>query len=389
MRTGLRRASVGAVIGGVLASVVVFVPSAEAAVTPLTLDCDTVIPGGGAWSDVGLTTSLDVTAPVAAPTGSAISFTATLAGAPRSLPVALTDARVTTSSFTFSVVAPGKPEIGVTAASDAGSPGPLGNLSPSETLSPPAPGAASFQPAAPYEPGDQLAVSFVQATYTLQFDDVGGSPTTATIVCKPRSGTPDPTSGAYSYAPRLVAQVALYGEPIANPVSDCVAPCSTQQNVFAEVTPGALTQQALQDPANPSATQVELGDVTTDAVGQNVSAPMNPIRVSDARGGTYGWSLTATLTGPFDSGTGGSITEANLTMGATTCAPLAGSAAVIGGSAGAFGGAAHTVATVGAGVIGGAGSGGGQYDCAANLTLTVPPFQRAGDYTTTMTLTLT
>jgi hypothetical protein len=39
-------------------------------------------------------------------------------------------------------------------------------------------------------------------------------------------------------------------------------------------------------------------------------------------------------------------------------------------------------------VLGGAGSGGGQYDCAATLTLTVPPFQHTGIYTTTMTLTL-
>ena len=295
---------------------------------------------------------------------------------------------MTTTSFTFSVKAPGKPEIGVTATSDPGSPGPQGDLAPSATLSVPDPGPATFQPAAPYEPGDALTVSFVQATYTLQFDDVGGAPTTATIVCKPRSGTPDPTTGAYSYTPQDVAQVALYGEPIADPVGDCVAPCSTQQNIFAEVTPGSLTQAAQQDPANPSATEVEFGSVTTSAAAQDVSAPMNPIQVTDARGGTYGWTLTASLTGPFVTGGGDSIGATNLSMGATTCSAVGGSAAVVGGPAGAFGGAAHTVATVGAGVVGGAGSGGGQYDCAATLTLTVPPFQHTGTYTTTMTLTL-
>ncbi len=383
-----RTTYVGALLAAVTATVLVAAPPAGAATSPITLDCDTTIPGGGAWSDVGLTTNLTVTAPTAAPTGAPIVIPVSLGASPRSLPLALTDAQVTTTSFTFSVKAPGKPEIGVTATSDPGSPGPQGDLAPSASLSVPDPGPATFQPAAPYEPGDALTVSFVQASYTLQFDDVGGAPTTATIVCKPRSGTPDPTTGAYSYTPQDVAQVALYGEPIADPVGDCVAPCSTQQNIFAEVTPGSLTQAVQQDPANPSATQVEFGTVTTSAASQTVSAPMNPIQVTDARGGTYGWSLTASLTGPFMTGGGDSIGAANLSMGATTCSAIGGSAAVVEGAAGAFGGAAHTVATVGAGVVGGAGSGGGQYDCAATLTLIVPPFQHTGTYTTTMTLTL-
>ncbi len=388
MRRGLRRAYVPGLVAVVLAAGLLGAPSARAAQVALTLDCDTLVPGGTTWSDAGFATSLTIAAPAAAPTGAPIVVSASLDDAPRSLPLALTDARVTTTSYSFSIQAAGKPEIGATAASDPGSPGPQANLGPSDRLTVPSSGDLSFQPAAPYEPGDSLKVRFVSATYTLEFADVGGVPTTATIVCRPRSGTPDPTTGAFDYSPIQVAQVALFGEPVVDPVGDCVAPCSTQQNVFAEVTPGSLSQRLVQDPANPSATQVEFGDVTTDSVGQAVGAPMNPVEVTDARGGTYGWSLTASVSDPFTAGGGGTIPASALAMGAASCTGLAGSAAVVEGPAGALGTGAHTVASVGAGVVGGAGSGGGQYVCGASLTLTVPPFQRAGTYTTTLTLTL-
>ncbi len=286
-------------------ALLVVAPAAQAAPTSLTLDCDTLIPGGSTWSDVGFSTSMTVTAPASAPTGAPITFSATIADAPRSLPLALDAARVTTSAYSFSIDAAGRPPIGATAASDSGQPGPQGNLTPSETLSVPPVGDVTFEPVAPYEPGDSLKIKFVNATYTLQFEDVGGTATTATIVCRPRTGTPDPTTGAFNYDPVQVEQIALFGEPIANPIDNCTAPCSTQQNVFAEVVPGALTQQVLQAPGNPSTSQVDLGAVTTATAAQDVSGPMNPIQVTDARGGTYGWTLTADLDGPFVTGAGG------------------------------------------------------------------------------------
>jgi hypothetical protein len=179
--------------------------------------------------------------------------------------------------------------------------------------------------------------------------------------------------------------------------------CTTGQQVTATVIAGTLTQQATAAAANPSSTSITMraqgavagppyagaASVTVLPVAQMMEGPLNPVTVTDVRGNSAGWSLTAELSGPFSEIGGGTISESQAELVVFACTPLAGSATHQTGAGGVLG-SAVTLCGVDAGMDDSEGdSGSGQYTVTGRVDLEVPPFQRAGEYTSTLVITLT
>jgi hypothetical protein len=205
--------------------------------------------------------------------------------------------------------------------------------------------------------------------------------------------------------------------------------CSTVQTIKAEIKAGKLSQAATQTGANPSKTAVQLkfnedingngtldagedinGNGTLDAAldytqtatsSRNLTGVLNKITVTDTRGVTTQWSLTAKVSDFV------STTDITKTMPATafsinglTCAQstgITGSAPVAPSSTAATAaGQAFTGANVSnditlcqsTGATSSGGTTGGQWDVNGNVKLVVPAFQAVSQYTATMTVTL-
>jgi hypothetical protein len=172
--------------------------------------------------------------------------------------------------------------------------------------------------------------------------------------------------------------------------------CETQQTINATVNAGALTQAAADyDGAGIAYTKtsINIGSVTTSISDQFLPGHINPITVTDVRGGDATWSLTADMPDLAGSGTaaGDAIEDENLVLGAVDCAPSAGSATgITEGGGGNFGGAALTICDASTNADDSAGDNvGGQWVANAPLTLKVPAFQQAGNYSAVITFTLT
>jgi hypothetical protein len=192
------------------------------------------------------------------------------------------------------------------------------------------------------------------------------------------------------------------GTPSSSCTVDGVTPCTTDQNVNATVEPGSLSQAASAADSNSSSTAIVLTEddgvsgtfvgaeqVTVGTAPQVMEGALNPVTVTDARGGTAGWSLTAELSGPFVETGGGQMAEADAKLVSVVCAPTAGSATRETGAGGTLSNAV-TLCGVDPGVDDSAGqSGGGQYTISGRFELTVPAFQKAGEYTSTLVITLT
>jgi hypothetical protein len=202
-------------------------------------------------------------------------------------------------------------------------------------------------------------------------------------------------------------RVTITGTVAPPPSSSCTVTdpsgCTTGQQITATVTAGTLSQQADAAGSNPSSTAIVLteqdaGDkytyagtpaVTTATVAQVMEGALNPVTVTDVRGGTAGWSLTAELSGPFTEVGTGVMPESAAKLVQVGCAPLAGSATRTTGTGGTLSNAV-TLCGVDPGVDDSDGqSGGGQYEVTGAVELTVPAFQKAGEYSATLVITLT
>ncbi|TYK44400.1 WxL domain-containing protein [Actinomadura decatromicini] len=158
-------------------------------------------------------------------------------------------------------------------------------------------------------------------------------------------------------------------EPGTDPGTDPVG--TGQQTLNATVTNGALTLALDGDTA-------QLGAV---APGQHATGALRTATVTDARGTQAGWSLVGEVT-DFSHAQGGTIPKANLAWTPTARTVDDGSrGGVTAGPAGAFG-AARTLASSAAG------GSGGVFQAGAGLDLSVPAGTSPGDYTATLTLTL-
>ena len=206
------------------------------------------------------------------------------------------------------------------------------------------------------------------------------------------------------------------------------AGCTTAQNVSVSVLQGNLTQRVYVNAAattgssnssattpvvgtantNSDATTVNLGTITTPLAPAVIAGTLNDITVSDNRGGTNGWSLTATGTS-FTGVPSGTIAASALTATPSCAAATnstawdysnAGKVAITGfddtlnasgvtaGSAAQAFGSTVNLCTKDTTANSTTGSTGGVYNVTSSLSLTVPAFQQAARYTAVVTVTL-
>jgi hypothetical protein len=191
--------------------------------------------------------------------------------------------------------------------------------------------------------------------------------------------------------------------------------CNTNQHVYASILAGSLTQAVsasannpytaasttfniqLCDPAVSAPITLANGKVAPCAVSvptanQTYAGQLNPIVVTDTRGATVGWNLTAAAANLSDGGTH-TIASSRLSI-TPACvidagAPGSASGVTAGAANQTFAGAV-TLCTKNTALNAG-GTTGGVWDIstAANgVSLAVPAFQAAGDYTTNMLINL-
>ena len=252
----------------------------------------------------------------------------------------------------------------------------------------------------PNAPGDRLWLRPGQLDF--QFSATGGANPLAaaigTTTCLPinpsevlpGSTVTNPTYGIYSrYNAPAPMRIGILGVPLPPATDTCTAQtgdttggtgCITGQYANALLTSGNLTQQARQTGTNPNSTTIELGAVTVASTTQILTAPMNSITVADLRGGTYGWTLSASLAAPLIDEYADTIQPGQLQLSALTCTGDANSAASTAGTGGSLG-TTQTLCSVAAGAQGPNQSGSGIYDVTATMTLNIPAFQHHGQYT--------
>jgi len=252
------------------------------------------------------------------------------------------------------------------------------------------------------------------ATVTATADAIGGLPSTAFTIN-------DATTIG------IVGHQASFGAPSAsNPFGTtaftvlkdkCTADagnvntgnCNTSQQVYSTILAGNLSQAAAASPGNPNDTSivfcqtaapitppggVQPGNIAgcgmpVQTANTKMYGTLNPVTVTDNRGGTFGWSLTATLPNLSD-GTH-SIVNTNVAITPTCTSVNAGSApgAVSGSALQNFSGTVSLcVKDTQIAAAPGSQTSGGQWQVTAPLTVNVPAFQAAGQYNSTLTINL-
>jgi hypothetical protein len=270
-------------------------------------------------------------------------------------------------------------------------------------------------------------VELVPETFsmTLVSSDQFG-PNGATTTCSPQS------TSAFG------ARVVVLGVPPSNPAEDCIAyegnltggpGCRTQQLLEVSITPGRLVQRIYTNatPAsgtgifdgtagggqgtpviNGGPTSVNLGTLTSPRAPTTVTAKLNDVTVTDNRGGTFGWSLSATML-DFSGNAGNSLSRSQL-VATPICQPATSADAwdfdaagrtpiegfdptfnapgQVAGSAAQQFSAPVSLCTKDTADNLITGSSGGVYNVLTTLVLTVPAFQAADKYTSVMTVLL-
>ncbi|TDB93945.1 WxL domain-containing protein [Actinomadura sp. 7K534] len=150
--------------------------------------------------------------------------------------------------------------------------------------------------------------------------------------------------------------------------------------------PGAGTgRQTLNTTVNNGALTLSLegntAQLSTVAPGEHSTGALRTATVTDARGTQAGWNLVGEVT-DFSHAQGGTIPKGNLAWTPTAQVVDDGSqGSVTPGAAGSLGGARTLASSA-------AGSSGGVFQAGAGLDLSVPAGTSPGDYTATLTLTL-
>ncbi|GIH02422.1 hypothetical protein Rhe02_04890 [Rhizocola hellebori] len=158
----------------------------------------------------------------------------------------------------------------------------------------------------------------------------------------------------------------------------CASPCPLAYNLTQVVTGGSLAMARTAGSSN-----ISLSGITLNGSVQESSGTLSALTVTDYRGSTFGWSLVATLS-DFTGTPGGTISKANL-FWSPLCVSTPGATNAVTAVAGSAG--PVDAATLCSAPADPAGTG-GSFDASAALALTVPANQLAGNYTATLTITL-
>ncbi|MFC4069344.1 hypothetical protein [Actinoplanes subglobosus] len=155
--------------------------------------------------------------------------------------------------------------------------------------------------------------------------------------------------------------------------------CDLTYELSQTVTGGALAMSR-----GPGSSAITFDGVTLNGTAQTATADLPVINVTDYRGSTFGWDLTAEVT-DFTGVPGGTIPADSLTW-TPACVAHSGATNLVTATAGAAGEKVNA-GTLCKGPENTAGTG-GSFDASAELALAVPGLQLAGTYTATLTITL-
>jgi len=432
LRGNTLRRRAAAITVGVLAAtgLVAGVQSSAAAATiSVPFLCEFNAPVLNATYDLGITSySVNMTSPLIVDAGDPITATYTFSPVATGLPFSIAGAQVRAEP-TVNIRTQGGPVLfNVTNTSAAV--GAATTIAPNGAVTAPFPVSVTVPTAIPagpvtFVPGEKIEM--VPAQFKYVFVAVS-DPTLAgaNITCTPQSST------------TFATRTTIFGPPPLSPVDRCIAQtgnltgppgCTTDQVVYMSVTQGRLIQRAYTNitptvgstdgsaiavpvggtsNVNPNATTVNMGTITSPFSPTTIIGNLNDITVSDTRGGSFGWSLTASMTG-FTGVASSTLPNSALTATPTCSVATAGNAwdydapgqSVIPGfdaSLVAPGQAAGTAAQSFGGTVSlctkntdenlTSGSSGGVYTVRSTLSLTIPSFQAADKYTATMTITL-
>jgi hypothetical protein len=435
MRTlsaGRLRRRAAAVTVAALAATGILVGSqatAQAATISVPFLCEFNAPALNATYDLGISSySVTMTSPLIVDAGDPIAADYTFSPVNTGLPFSIAGAQVRAEP-TVNIRTQGGPVLfNVTntsaPASAASTIGPNGAVTAPSPVSLTVPTSIPSGPVT-FVPGEKIEM--VPAQFKYVFVAVS-DPTLAgaNITCTPQTST--------AYATRTT----IFGPPPLTPVDRCIAQtgdvtgppgCATQQVVNLSIAQGRLTQRAYTNTTptvgsidggsitapiggtsnvNPNPTTVNLGSITSPFAPTTIIGNLNDITVSDTRGGTFGWSLTASMTN-FTGVASSTLPNSAMTATPTCSAATVGDAwdydapgqSVIPGfdpSLVAPGQAAGSAAQSFGGTVSLctkntdenliSGSSGGVYTVKSTLNLTIPSFQAADKYTAIMTITL-
>jgi hypothetical protein len=155
--------------------------------------------------------------------------------------------------------------------------------------------------------------------------------------------------------------------------------CDLTYELSQTVTAGSLAQSR-----GSGSSAITFDGVTLNGTAQIATADLPVINVTDYRGSTFGWDLTAEVT-DFTGVPAGTIPADALTW-TPSCVAHTGATNLVTATAGAAGEKVNA-GTLCKGPENTAGTG-GSFDASAELALAVPGLQLAGTYTATLTLTL-
>ncbi|MGW1667162.1 beta-xylosidase, partial [Streptomyces microflavus] len=122
--------------------------------------------------------------------------------------------------------------------------------------------------------------------------------------------------------------------------------------------------------------------VTLNGTEQNMTGALNTVTVKDYRGGSTGWTLTGAVT-DFSNGAGGTIAAEKFSWTPKITPGEGSPSQAVAGSTGPIGKTGATLASApNADVTG------GTFKADAGLSLAVPAYQAPGNYSATLTLSI-
>lgn len=151
-----------------------------------------------------------------------------------------------------------------------------------------------------------------------------------------------------------------------------------QQTPGGTVQPGPLAMQQ-------AAGGFTLQSITLNGKPQTMTGSMNQVAVQDFRGGTTGWALTGKVT-DFTSDTGGTIPAANLSWTPKCAVSDPASPSTV--TSGPAGGVTQNPTLCSQAAKSAGQVTGGQFTADAGVSLSVPAYQLAGNYSAILTLSL-
>ncbi|MET7300827.1 hypothetical protein [Embleya sp. NPDC005575] len=144
--------------------------------------------------------------------------------------------------------------------------------------------------------------------------------------------------------------------------------------ITGSVHPGGLT-------LHQQASAIKLSDITLDGTAQSMTGALNPVTVTDVRGGSLGWALTADIS-DFTSPEGGRIPADRFIWKPSVQADPASPSTAAPGTPGRIAGGSTLASAPPAPRTG------GTFTAGAAITVALPAYQKPGTYSATLTLSI-